>query len=52
MSKELIKNRCPICGYEFDSVEDVNTCPVTHYGINQFLREELITEDDDYMWCY
>lgn len=47
-----IKDRCPICGYQFDEVLDINICPTLHYGENNFTPDELITDDDDYAWCY
>lgn len=47
-----VKNCCPICGYQFDEVEDINICPTGHEGWgNKFTKDELITEDDDYAWC-
>lgn len=46
------KDHCPICGYHFDEVEDVNVCPTKHYGQQKFTPEELITDMDDYLWCH
>jgi hypothetical protein len=43
---------CPVCGYEFDEVKDVNVCPTRHYGIQNFTPDELLNTDDDYAWCY
>lgn len=43
--------RCPICGHEFHPVENINVCPTQHYGEQEFTRDQLIGEDDDYLWC-
>lgn len=45
------RDRCPICGHQFVEVKDVNVCPTEHGGQQEFAREELIGEDDDYAWC-
>jgi hypothetical protein len=50
MGKE--KDTCPICGHQFDEVEEENVCPTYHYGEQTFKPEDLITDDDDYLWCY
>lgn len=42
---------CPICGHEFDEVKEINICPTQHYGRQEFIPDELITDDDDYAWC-
>lgn len=42
-----IKNCCPICGHEFEPVQETNTCP--NCG-EVTAAENLITEDDDYVW--
>jgi rubredoxin len=47
----LPRNRCPICGHEFDEVKAVNVCPTIHYGEQEFTPDDLITDDDDYAWC-
>jgi hypothetical protein len=45
------KDRCPVCGYQFDEVRDLNTCP-QHSPTQSFDRDQLITDDDDYAYCY
>jgi hypothetical protein len=47
----LPRDCCPICGHQFQEVQDVNVCPTEHYGEQEFTRDELISEDDDYAWC-
>jgi hypothetical protein len=42
-----VKDRCPICGAKFDTVQDENTCPICGEVTP---RDKLITEDDDYLW--
>ncbi len=46
-----VKDHCPICGHRFDEVKDVNVCPTTHHGENEFGRDELIGCYDDHAWC-
>jgi hypothetical protein len=57
------RNCCPICGHEFDDVQEWNECPTVlnrgGHGMgqaeaptrNHFHRDELITSNDDYLWC-
>lgn len=45
----LEKDRCPICGHQFDEVQDLNVCPKEH-PVPPLWPEELITEVDDYEW--
>jgi hypothetical protein len=47
--KELIRDRCPICGYQFDEDEIKHEDNICHYGHISSIRE-LITEDDDFAW--
>lgn len=49
-NKQLIRDRCPICGYQFDEDEIKYEDNICCYGHISSLRE-LITEDDDYVWC-
>ncbi len=44
------KECCPICGHTFGPIELINICPVQHYGEQEFTPEQLIKENDDYMW--
>jgi hypothetical protein len=58
-----VHNCCPICGHEFDEVQEWNECPTSKdtggHGCgrddaptrNHFHRDQLITSDDDYAWC-
>lgn len=44
---------CPVCGHEFDEDEikdEGNICPINHYDLQSFSKEELIGEYDDYWW--
>lgn len=42
---------CPVCGHDFyDEVRDEQDCP--NCGTKEITREELISDDDDYAWCY
>lgn len=47
--ENLPHNCCYICGHEFEVVEEKNKC--TQCG-EICDRESLITEWDDYAWCY
>lgn len=49
----LEKNQCPVCGYRFyDDVHEFNICPKGHQAHGEvFTPEQLITEDDDYLYC-
>jgi len=40
-------NCCPICGYKFEEVLPINVCPNCK---EESKEEELISEDDDYLW--
>lgn len=47
MNDEMKKNCCPICGHEFEEINDINVCP----NCGEVSKpEDLITEDDDYLW--
>ena len=51
-----IKCCCPICGHDFGDEEDIkeegNVCPTDHTGWGTvFGADDLIGEDDDYLWC-
>jgi len=41
------KNCYPICGYKFEEVLPINVCPNCRETSK---AEDLITEDDDYVW--
>lgn len=46
--KEYIKDRCPICGSQFDEIkEEGNICGLCGYIAGSL---ELISEDEDYAW--
>lgn len=66
MTRTLAKDRCPVCGKQFDQVAEINVCRYTpdssirldrntlllhHPYSNYFTPEDLITEEDDYEWC-
>jgi hypothetical protein len=40
------RNRCPVCGYEFEYLRELNLCPA-HKPDDTFTPEELIGPDDD-----
>jgi len=40
-------NCCPICGHEFDEVQDSQKCPRCEEVIE---RSEMIGPDEDYAW--
>lgn len=44
------RDRCPVCGYQFEEAQEQNTCP-KHSPTELFSRDELIGEDDDYAYC-
>ena len=44
-----IHDICPICGFTFYEIHDSQQCPTCGEIV---LREQLITEDDDYLWCW
>ena len=49
---DSVKDCCPICGHQFDVVQDINICPTPHESDGQeFPRDELIGILDDYLWC-
>lgn len=41
------RNRCQMCGHQFEPVADVNACPVCNEVTP---RDDLIREDDNYLW--
>jgi hypothetical protein len=41
---------CPVCGYQFEEVKELNECP-RHKPTESFAPDELIAEDDDYAYC-
>lgn len=45
-----MKDRCPVCGHQFDPVNPVNVCPF-HNPTEAFTPDELVGEDDDYAYC-
>ena len=44
------RNRCPVCGWEFDEVQRQNQCPGHGLGTEIFLPEQLIGPYDDCAW--
>lgn len=57
--KELPRNRCPVCGTEFDDEflasergkEEEGIMIKCDYCKEKVDLDSLITEDDDYAWC-
>jgi hypothetical protein len=48
----LPKDCCPICGYQYEDLEkelDNWQCIDCGHWIH---KDELITEEDDYAWCW
>lgn len=45
--RDIGKDRCPVCGYCFDRIEETQTCPVCNESSSAY---DLIGPDDDYAW--
>lgn len=46
------KNCCPTCGHIFDDINNLPhsfNCPICK---EKLIKDDLISEDDDYTWAY